>query len=75
MHVCDGVRARVCALTGMDVMSTRERGRRLVWWFSIPFSSRPLPQGGGDIVGASAVPAPAPIHQLELAYDKRINQR
>lgn len=40
-----------------------------------PIFIAPPPQGGGDIVGASAVPARALVHQLELAYDKRINQR
>lgn len=39
------VRVYVCARTGVDVTSTRERGRRLVWWFSIPFSSRPRCRG------------------------------
>lgn len=46
-----GRSGRVCGLNvGVDITTTRRGGRRLVWWFSIPFSSRYYhPFRGGTI--------------------------
>lgn len=72
-YTCARARARPHA--GVNVTSTRERGRRLVWWFSIPFSSRYRRRGWRYCRCRGRFRARPRPRSDERAYDKRINQR